>query len=244
MAGVGERLWNPAAGTGGCAVRHPNNSSSRAAAAERGSAAPYRCLGLAPTTGHPMAIDSLLAEDELLCVDLDGEGRVPCGPLDYGFRACDRFLALDDAELESLGRDAATADSLLHPKTFFLRADEHPACGLEALARHVFDRHAPRGRGAFDRAASGAEWWVQWRDEHDDGRSRRRPAKEITQGETAKRRRAHGSSTRPNRPRRRRRRRPGGTGGHGSPGWAIDAGGVRWVVSPYSRHNQALSVVH
>ena len=39
-----------------------------------------------------MAIDALLAEDELLCVDLDAEGRVPCcGPLDYGFRACDRL---------------------------------------------------------------------------------------------------------------------------------------------------------
>ena len=116
-----------------------------------------------------MAIDALLAEDELLCVDLDAEGRVPCcGPLDYGFRACDRFLALDDAELERLVRDAATADSLLHPKTFFLRADEPPSSGLEALARHVFERHAPRGRGAFDRRASGAEWWVQWRDAHDD----------------------------------------------------------------------------
>lgn len=49
--------------------------------------------------------------------------------------------------------------------TFFLKANDPPVCGLEALAMQIFAKHT-EGK-SFDPALSGAEWWTQYIDHRD-----------------------------------------------------------------------------
>lgn len=62
-------------------------------------------------------------------------------------------------------REVEDGDNYSVGSTFFLRADEAPRCGLEALALQVFSAHT-EGE-AFDRSNSGAEWWTQYIDHRD-----------------------------------------------------------------------------
>ncbi len=61
-------------------------------------------------------------------------------------------------------------------KTFWVSASSHPSTSLELLAKAIFDFHAktlrqqdppgtPHGTSRADGAESGAEWWVQRREE-------------------------------------------------------------------------------
>jgi hypothetical protein len=67
-------------------------------------------------------------------------------------------------------REVEDGDNYSVGSTFFLRADETPRCGLEALAMQVFKAHTAaeaEGGRAFDPAKSGAEWWTQYIDHRD-----------------------------------------------------------------------------
>ncbi|KAG5190008.1 hypothetical protein JKP88DRAFT_299890 [Tribonema minus] len=109
--------------------------------------------------------------EELL---LDDEGRVPfAGTLDYAFRSYTGALKLSggggaERDLQRARRDARSVFrvkeagseyGLSAGETYWMAADAEPRCALEALAQAIFKHHTRAAR--FDRAISGAEWWVQ-----------------------------------------------------------------------------------
>ena len=104
-------------------------------------------------------------DDEL--VALDGEGRIAGTSALEGLAlsGCrSRFAtAAVAAALPPLFRDCELVDGPKLPDTFWLAAEATPTTRLEQLALAVFDAHTS-GCRSFDRARSGAEWWVQLRD--------------------------------------------------------------------------------
>ena len=121
-------------------------------------------------------------DDEADELNLDEDGRVPAGilpdnpkppVLNYEFRSFPNFLKLVDGDsiLPQILKDAKTVftarsgragEMYSAGETYFLPAAMTPRCGLERLARAVFDLHT-RGLVAgedYDANISGAEWWT------------------------------------------------------------------------------------
>ena len=122
---------------------------------------------------------------------LDDDGRIPAGILpdspkpallDYRFRTWHTFLHVsrtDGGAFNKLVADAKTvfsartgrgARSYSAGETYFLPAAAAPRCGVERLARAVFDLHtAALAPGEdYDPASSGAEWWTLVLERGDD----------------------------------------------------------------------------
>ena len=117
--------------------------------------------------------------DEL---QLDEDGRVPGGILpdnpkppllNYNFRTFQDFLKFDDGDptLAEILKDAKTVFTARNGRagerysageTYFLPAAMTPRCGLERLARAVFDLHTSELKADedYDVNLSGAEWWT------------------------------------------------------------------------------------
>ena len=68
---------------------------------------------------------------------------------------------LSATTLEKLHRDCATVYTFVEG-SMWLDADSTPRCLLEQMALAIFERHT-RGVDGIERAAAGAEWWVQVR---------------------------------------------------------------------------------
>lgn len=66
---------------------------------------------------------------------------------------CFTCRAIEDGDNYSIGT------------TFFIRAEDAPSCGLEALALKIFAAHTAGER--YDPTNSGAEWWTQYIDHRD-----------------------------------------------------------------------------
>jgi len=107
-----------------------------------------------------MAVPALDAEGRIAGVDLP-QAKVPVA----GFH--DAVTFADLAARENFAADCRTAFLRC---SYWLGAKEAPRCGLEALARAIFDRHV--GDAAYDADRSGVEWWVQVRgrtgDQHEE----------------------------------------------------------------------------
>ena len=111
---------------------------------------------------------------------LDEEGRVPAGmpgepkppQLNYAFRSWPNFLdAGADGGMEALIKDAKTVftartssagEAYSAGETYFLPAKMMPRCGLEKLARAIFELHTSDliPDEDYDSNISGAEWWT------------------------------------------------------------------------------------
>ena len=89
---------------------------------------------------------------------LDNAHRVAGGEaLDYRFRC--GAVRLSESEAAVLCADCSMAFAL--NSSNWLAATAEPRCGLERLARAIFEAHTTGV--AFDPASSGAEWWAQVR---------------------------------------------------------------------------------
>ena len=113
-----------------------------------------------------------------MSLKIDKDRRVAFkGQMSFAFRTYPDFLALDNELLALLLQDAKVAmtarqagdgtSGLSEGQTFFVSANEEPRCGLEAMARAIFDFHTA-GLEGFDPSSSGAEWWTQYVDDRDD----------------------------------------------------------------------------
>jgi hypothetical protein len=124
-------------------------------------------------------------------VGLDQDGRIPAGMLphnprpallNYQFRTWLNFLQVSrsdggvfdkiiaDAKTVFSARTGRSARSYSSGETYFLSAMATPRCGMEHLARRVFDLHTSGllvGED-YDPACSGAEWWSLVLDRDDD----------------------------------------------------------------------------
>ena len=114
---------------------------------------------------------------------IDADGRVPfkgsLPVLESGFISYPRCIPtslLQGGESKSLLQDMKTSMSAREVEedgqyslgdTFFLPATVPPRCGLEALAKSLFEFHTKDAEG-FDPERSGAEWWTQVIDTRDD----------------------------------------------------------------------------
>ena len=100
---------------------------------------------------------------------LDSQGRIwgtsDIG-LDFKTRSCeDALQPLSDDAMGHVLRDCRLVDGPSLPDTFWLGATSTPRTRLEQLALEVFECHtAGCDADSFDRASSGAEWWIQIRD--------------------------------------------------------------------------------
>ena len=107
----------------------------------------------------------------------DPDRRVPHPPsLPFQFQSYSSCLP--PSLILALSSDALSAFTARHVSkstdasyssgsTFFLPACMEPRCGLEALAKSIFDHHT-RDCKNFDPGCSGAEWWTQCIEEEDD----------------------------------------------------------------------------
>eukprot|EP00808_Paulinella_micropora_P014954 g24171.t1 len=115
------------------------------------------------------------SDEEEMQLTLDPDGRVAWGDgtgIDFSFRSFPRAISLTswqhagiwsklhsdcskvfNARAKTQGQDYSSGF------TFFVPASAEPACGLEALALHIFNFHTQHAE--FDRDRSGAEWWTQ-----------------------------------------------------------------------------------
>ncbi|KAH9098024.1 hypothetical protein LEN26_016828 [Aphanomyces euteiches] len=73
---------------------------------------------------------------------------------------------MDDCKTCFTCREVEDGDNYSLGSTFFIRADEAPACGMEVLAKKIFDLHT--NGLEFDPSTSGAEWWTQHIDHRDN----------------------------------------------------------------------------
>ncbi|KAF0689944.1 Aste57867_18637 [Aphanomyces stellatus] len=85
-----------------------------------------------------------------------------------GLSATDSDTLVQDCKACFTCREVEEGDNYSLGSTFFLRADETPACGMEVLAKKIFDLHATASGVEFDPATSGAEWWTQHIDQRDN----------------------------------------------------------------------------
>ena len=112
---------------------------------------------------------------------LDRDGRIAGwgGRMRFGFRSFPGALDVTSTPAAAAAHVVLVADcartmtarakgesGLSEGETFFVRAADAPRCGLEALARSVFDYHT--AGATFDPERSGAEWWTQVIDAEDD----------------------------------------------------------------------------
>jgi hypothetical protein len=78
---------------------------------------------------------------------------------------------LEDCKTCFTCREVEDGDAYSLGSTFFIRANETPTCGIEALAKKIFELHTldlSGGALSFDPANSGAEWWTQHIDRRDN----------------------------------------------------------------------------
>jgi hypothetical protein len=115
-------------------------------------------------------------------INLDEDGRVPGGILpdnpkppllNYDFRTFHDFLKFDegdstvaqilkDAKTVFTARNGRAGEAYSAGETYFLPAAMTPRCGLERLARAVFNLHTAEltADEDYDINLSGAEWWT------------------------------------------------------------------------------------
>eukprot|EP00911_Craspedida_sp_UC1_P001364 UC1_evm1s1029 len=89
--------------------------------------------------------------------------------LNYNVRAWDSVLSATAPSLVT--KLAGDCDKVFDGETtFWLGADTAPRCGLEALAKGIFQRYAGKAlvSGAADPTRSGCEWWSQVRESRED----------------------------------------------------------------------------
>lgn len=117
-------------------------------------------------------------------LQFDNNGRTRCqipdGTIDYSPKATmtrllstttttDSSNSSDDNDnklMDDLLFDCEIADCGLMPRTFWMPVDDsvEPACTLEKMALDIFHHHVSASVGGqYDKATSGAEWWVQLR---------------------------------------------------------------------------------
>ena len=101
-------------------------------------------------------------------LQFDDQGRTRCtldegGEIDYFPKTVMTSLNdLAERQLDGLLFDCEIADCDIMPRTFWMPVDgSEPKCALEKMALDVFQFHVD-GSG-YDKATSGAEWWVQIR---------------------------------------------------------------------------------
>lgn len=110
-------------------------------------------------------------------INLDKDGRlcIDRGQIDYSIRAYDDVFNMTSDELSSVANDCKVVfnakevnkdDNYSIGSTFFVCANQEPKCTLEKLAKEIFNYHTQGIE--FDLEKSGAEWWSQYIEEHDD----------------------------------------------------------------------------
>ena len=104
--------------------------------------------------------------EDAMEINLDEDGRIADTPnaLNFSFRAIDKFLAFEeDSWLHIVVEDCKKV--FTGEVTFWLPAEMKPRTTLERLARQIFDFHTSSCAGKYNTKKSGAEWWVQVREE-------------------------------------------------------------------------------
>ncbi|RHY04396.1 hypothetical protein DYB36_005857 [Aphanomyces astaci] len=77
-----------------------------------------------------------------------------------------RELLIQDCKSCFSCREVEDGDNYSLGSTFFIKANEASVCGMEVLAKKIFDLHT-QGM-TYDPATSGAEWWTQHIDHRDN----------------------------------------------------------------------------
>ncbi|OQR81903.1 hypothetical protein THRCLA_11302 [Thraustotheca clavata] len=75
-------------------------------------------------------------------------------------------LLLDDCKTCFTCREVEDGENYSLGSTFFVRANEEASCGMEAIAKKIFELHT--ASMTYDAANSGAEWWTQHIDHRDN----------------------------------------------------------------------------
>ncbi|RHY29189.1 hypothetical protein DYB32_005349, partial [Aphanomyces invadans] len=83
-----------------------------------------------------------------------------------GLQSDSRDAWIDDCKTCFTCREVEDGDNYSLGSTFFVKASEAPVCGMEALAKKIFDLHTDGM--TFDPTNSGAEWWSQHIDHRDN----------------------------------------------------------------------------
>ncbi|EQC34426.1 hypothetical protein SDRG_08196 [Saprolegnia diclina VS20] len=99
--------------------------------------------------------------------DLGAEMKFKCFQDLLGDLApADHDRLLDDCKTCFTCREVEDGENYSLGSTFFVRANDTPTCGMEALALKIFALHTDGL--SFDPANSGAEWWTQHIDHRDN----------------------------------------------------------------------------